>query len=84
MSHHEKTGDNQVFVGNTKDGDAGIEWLHSQGVASARLGDVAYDIDGRRIPNDLGCRPVFIESEDRANYHRVMMKKTFGREGSGR
>lgn len=79
MQHHEKIDSTETFVGNTREGEIGIQWLHDHGVKSARLGEAAYDSRGERIPDSWGYRPVFINLTDSANYDRAMMRKTFGR-----
>ena len=63
-------------VGNTGEGEARVAWLQSRGVASARLGGVAMDIEGKRLPANY--RPVLIDGADLAKYDAVMMQKTFG------
>lgn len=68
----------EVFVGNTSsEGGAPVripEYL--SGLATARLGEQAYDIEGRRLSRDH-YRPVFIGRSEVASYDRIMMGRTF-------
>jgi len=67
----------EFCVGNTHRGEGAIEWLNQQGVMGVRLGEQAYDINGKPLPKDI-YRPLIIENSDGAKYDRVMMEKTFG------
>lgn len=78
MPHHEKAPSDEKFVGNTQEGQSHIDWLHAKGVTSARLGAVAYSLNGKLIPESWGFRPVFIKFSDDMKYDRAMMRRTFG------
>lgn len=67
----------EIFVGNTDKGDSRIAWLQKRGVASARLGDQACDIDGDPLPPER-YRPVIINRRDVDAYDNAMMTETFG------
>lgn len=71
--HHEPCEKHEHFVGNDDKPHETLAWLHSQGASTARLGSVAYDIDGNVLP--LPYLPVFVRGN---RYHEVMMEKTFG------
>lgn len=70
VMHHEPIATTEKFVGNTQEGDARIAWLHARGVTSARLGIVAYDIDGKKLPG--WCLPVIIARADEMKYDAAM------------
>lgn len=72
MSHPEQQA-NEKWVGNSK---ASMP-EHLSGFETARLGDVAYDIDGKRLSPDQ-VRPLFIGSAELERYNDVMMSRTFG------
>lgn len=75
--HHEKIGQNEIFVGNTERSGDRVAWLMANGVGSARLGSVAYCITGKPLPEFYA--PVIIRRSDHEIYDRVMMEKTFGK-----
>lgn len=64
----------EVFVGNMRTKDGVPEYLG--GMRTARLGEQALDIEGKKI--DLAyMRPLFIGKSEVDAYHRIMMKRTF-------
>lgn len=64
---------NEKWVGNT----GTIVPAHLSNFSTVRLGDVAYDIDRKRIAPDQ-MRPLFIGTAELDRYNDVMMTKTFG------
>jgi hypothetical protein len=48
MLNHPETRSNEEFIGNTHRGQAAIDFMHKNGITSARLGEQAYDIDGKK------------------------------------
>ncbi|MFB7144993.1 hypothetical protein ACWGMK_06085 [Agrobacterium deltaense] len=75
QSHKECTKD-EIFVGNTAREGEHFQWLKSQGLTSARLGKVAYAIDGMPLPAYYA--PVIIDRSQADLHHAIMMEKTFG------
>jgi len=68
-SHKEKLND-EVFVGNIR---VGSDLSHLNGV-EYRIGDQAFDIDGKKLPRDY-MRPLFVKRRDYATYDRIMMER---------
>ena len=68
-SHKEKLND-EVFVGNIR---VGSDLSHLNGV-EYRIGDQAFDIDGKKLPRDY-MRPLFVKRRDYAKYDRIMMER---------
>lgn len=76
MSYHKEARPNELWVGNTRrDGDI-IDRLRVIGIHSARLGDTAYCINGKPLPNDYA--PLIISRAESATYNDYMMRRTFG------
>lgn len=67
----------EFCVGNTHRGEAAIAWLKERGVDGCRLGNQAYDLEGKPLPSDI-YRPLIIKNTDAAKYDNTMMKATFG------
>lgn len=65
---HEKCEGNEMFVGNVG-ADRDLSYL--KGV-NFRRGNVAYDIHGEKINENL-LRPLFIKKEDSDKYDAIMM-----------
>jgi len=72
MSYHPEQTADEVFVGNTRS-VSGIP-SHLSGLKTARLGRVAYDLDGKKIANDY-MLPLLIGKEEAAQYDRIMMAR---------
>ncbi|MCD1264054.1 hypothetical protein B5M44_04220 [Shinella sumterensis] len=68
----------ETWVGNMlrDQGLERIEDLKKSGVTSARLGDVALDIDGKQLPRSYA--PLIISRAQELIYDDYMMRKTFG------
>lgn len=78
MSHHEKCGPHEVFVGNTQRDGGSMTYLKPS-IRSARLGDVAYDIEGKKLPRSYA--PIFISRSDVSLYDILMSNRfSLGRE----
>lgn len=77
MSQHPEAAADELFVGNTDANYQRIAELHALGVRSARLGRIAYCIDGHRLPSERYA-PVLIKRLDADRYNDVMMTRTFG------
>lgn len=45
---------------------------------SARLGSVAYGLDGEKLSTSEGLLPLIIGNIDRERYNELMMTRTFG------
>ena len=74
-THNEAAAD-EIFVGNTQRNSGRLEWLKAVGVRTARLGKIANDIDGNKLPEYYA--PIFINRSDAERYNDVMMTATFG------
>lgn len=59
----------EVFIGNTCDG-IGEHYKHLQ---SVRLGEVALDIEGKKLPAQF--RPIFMSKADSMAYDRIMVAR---------
>lgn len=74
MSHFTGAKPNDVFVGNTETKNGVPE--HLRGLTTARLGEQALDIDGKKIEPEY-MRPLFIGRAEADAYDRIMMRRTF-------
>ena len=76
---HEPCGASEVFCGNTNytrdDSERFIRWLHLNGVTSARLGVVAYDMDGDVLGPPY--RPLFISKAQESVYSTLRHASSF-------
>lgn len=78
MAHHEKIAEDEVFLGNTqRDGDTWL-WLKDKRFETLRLGEVAFDIDGERLPDSYNMAPLIINRREFDRYDDMMMERTFG------
>lgn len=66
---------NEIWVGNTER-NKDLRALKDAGITSARLGDIALDIDGKRLPHYYA--PLIISKSQEMIYDDYMMRKTFG------
>jgi hypothetical protein len=67
MRTHPECHKNEVFIGNT---DEPIP-PHLAGIRTLRLGTVAYDLDGKRLPKHY--RPMLVDrGDDYEKYNSVM------------
>lgn len=71
MLHHPECKTNEFFVGNTTES----EWPSHQAnmLKTARLGDVAYSIDGEKLNHAI--KPLFIGAEEHDRYDKIMMAR---------
>lgn len=69
-------GSNEIWVGNTERPGRKLDELRAAGVTSARLGDVALDVDGKKLPSYFA--PLIISKAQEMVYDDHMMRKTFG------
>lgn len=70
MSHHEKCGPQEVFLGN-QERARGLGRYTEKGLRTIRLGDVAYDIEGKKLPDYYA--PIFINRSEEGRYDAIMM-----------
>ena len=77
MKSHPEQLFTEEFVGNTHKGESAVEFLHKKGITTARLGEQAYDIEGKKLPKEI-YRPMMIGREHSGKYSDVMMSMTFG------
>jgi hypothetical protein len=77
MLNHPEQSSSEEFVGNTHRGESAVEFLHKNGITTARLGEQAYDIDGKKLPKEI-FRPIIIGREHSKKYDDVMMSIAFG------
>lgn len=75
MSHPEASSD-EIFVGNTDKGATKLSYLHAKGVKTARFARMAYDIDGKPLPDFYNA--VIIKRSDSDAYDDVMMTAAHG------
>ena len=68
----------EVFVGNTssENGTPVCVPDYLTGLTTVRLGEQAYDIEGKKLNRDH-YRPIFIGRSEVPAYDRIMMTKTF-------
>lgn len=74
MSHYTGARPDEVFVGNTETKNGVPEYL--RGMTTARLGDQALDIEGKKIEPEY-MRPLFVGRAEADAYDRIMMRRTF-------
>lgn len=67
---------NEIFVGNTDRGVERIEFFKAKGLNSVRLGETAYDIEGKALPAIYS--PIFVSRSEADAHNNVMMTETFG------
>ena len=77
MLSHPEQASSEEFVGNTHKGESAVELLHKNGITTARLGEQAYDIEGKKLPKEI-YRPIIIGREHSGKYSDFMMSTTFG------
>lgn len=65
---------NEVFLGNFNDPNM-FPVADVAHLKTLRLGAVALDIDGKRIPSSLGYRPMFIDRSEYQAYDAVMAER---------
>ncbi len=71
MASHPEAAANESFVGNVK----ADEISHLSSLKTARLGDVAYYLDGKKIPAEQGLRPLLIGNTEAGTYDAIMMAR---------
>lgn len=64
----------EIFVGNTQT-EGGVP-EHLRGLKTARLGEQALDIEGKKIEPEH-MRPLFVGRTEAETYDRIMMRRTF-------
>jgi len=74
MSHYIGARADEVFVGN-KETKSGVP-EHLRSLKTARLGEQALDIEGKKIDPEY-MRPLFIGRSEADEYDRIMMRRTF-------
>lgn len=74
--HHEPCGADELYLGNTLRDKNNLEFLKQKGMRTIRLGDVAYDLDGKVL--SASYAPLFIKRSEEQLYDAIMMEKTFG------
>ena len=68
---------NEIFVGNIAVNHRGLhERLGS--LKTARVGEVALDLNGKKIPTNY-IRPLFINRSESAAYNNIMMTHSHGK-----
>lgn len=63
--------DGEVFLGN----HTGAIEPEFGNLKTLRLGENALDIDGKMIPREWGCRPLFIHESEHDRYDSIMMAR---------
>lgn len=74
--YHPETNDNEICVGNTSVQDHVEIKSYLSELETARVGDQAFDIHGKKIPIDQ-MRPLFVGKSEANKYDRIMMQRTF-------
>ena len=69
MSHYTGMLEGEVFIGNTYAGMPD----HIKHLPTARLGDVALDVEGKKLPPEY--RPIFMSRADADAYGRIMVAR---------
>lgn len=69
MSHYTGMREGEVFIGNADDGIPD----YIKHLPSVRLGDVALDIEGRKLSPEF--RPIFMSKSDSMAYDRIMVAR---------
>lgn len=73
--HHEKCGPQEVFLGNTQRVGGSMTYLSGR-FRTVRLGEIALDIEGRKLPETYA--PIFIHRAEEQAYSDYMAERTFG------
>lgn len=68
MLIHPEQKKTEIFVGNAKTGPVAE---HLRSLKTVRTGNQAYDIHGKKIPQEY-MRPLFVSHEEAAKYDRIM------------
>ena len=76
MSHYQGKRDDEIFVGNVET-SVGIR-AYLSGLTTARLGEQALDIYGKKL-DPKEHLPLFIGKSEGNAYDRIMMELTFPR-----
>jgi hypothetical protein len=71
MAHHEPCPADEQFLGNCYYHTNGIP-LHLKTLKTLRIGQVAYDLDGKEIPE---MRPLFIKRTEAFEYDHIMTRR---------
>ena len=71
--YHAEAKKDEVFVGNLR----GELPDHLRTLKTARLGNKAFDIDGKILSQNENIRPLFIGQSEAGDYDRIMMRRTF-------
>lgn len=67
--------DGEIWVGNTNvTASIEVDKYISDSLKTARLGDQAYDINGKPIERSY-CRPLIIHKSEAAMYDKIMMAR---------
>ena len=69
MRNHPEQTTAEFYAGNIK-GDTLPDFLAP--LKTARLGVVAYDLDGRKLPAGRGLRPLIVGNAEAARYDAIM------------
>lgn len=74
MAHHEKCSSNEIFIGNIIKPNLNEEKeiLDIKGI-KYRIGHIAYDIHGNKLPSSF--LPIFIFKESFEKYNSMMMEE---------
>ncbi len=75
MNNHPEQKKHEDFVGNTKCG--GSIPAHLLNLSTARVGNVVYDVHGKKIPDNCrgSYRPLFIGKAESNCYDKIMMSR---------
>lgn len=74
MSHYTGARANEVFVGNTP-AEGGIP-IHLRVLKTIRLGEIALDIEGKKLDQDY-MLPLFLHESELMEHDRIMMRRAF-------
>ena len=77
MRTHPEASAREIFVGNVCVRNGVRIGEHLASLEKARLGEQAYDLDGKKIPAGQ-MRPLLIDRSEAGQYDRIMMQRTFG------
>lgn len=72
MSHYSGNKPNEIFLGNVEVAKFPLNYLSS--LKTLRIGEQAYDIEGKPIDRD-DMRPMFIDRSEHDAYGRIMMSR---------
>lgn len=74
MKTNEELKDGEIFLGNTSVQNLAKKMQLYTSLKTVRVGKQAYDIDGKKLPQDY-MLPLFLNEKERTQYDRIKEKQ---------